>query len=45
MKRRKFTDEQIILALLHSAVYAHGMPIRVIVTQGITADCTYRQAS
>jgi transposase len=25
---------------LHLAVDAHGMPVRVIVTQGTTADCT-----
>ena len=25
---------------LHLAVDAHGMPVRVIITQGATADCT-----
>jgi transposase len=25
---------------LHLAVDAHGMPVRVIITQGTTADCT-----
>jgi transposase len=42
-KRRKSSDESHKRGLntkLHLAVDAHGMPLRAIITQGTTADCT-----
>ena len=33
-------DKRGLNTKLHLAVYAHGMPVRIIITQGTRADCT-----
>jgi transposase len=33
-------DKRGLNTKIHLAVYAHGMPVRVLITQGSTADCT-----
>ena len=42
-KRRQSNDEPYKRGLntkLHLAVDAHGMPVRILITEGTTADCT-----